>query len=159
VQLQDPEFVQKVYDHNHSPSHPFRGARGTVTREHATQRLRELGFPNFNGGNGQPTPVPQQLLADALGWEVEFAVGTGKGARSLGFPSNYKLDIACPTLMVGIEVDGISHQYSAVKEKDVKKQRFLETRGWRVLHVTNVEVLKDLETTVMKVLQFAHSTT
>ena len=107
--------------------------------------LRSIGHaPPTRGGNGKPTPEPQRLLAEALGWPVEVVVPT-RMDRGTGFPRHYKLDIASREDCVAVEVDGGSHAASARREQDARKDAFLTERGWRVLRFTNAEVLADVE--------------
>jgi very-short-patch-repair endonuclease len=76
-----------------------------------------------------------------------------------GYPSHYKLDIAHPERRIAIEVDGASHHSRKVQEKDLKKTRFLEARGWRVLRFWNLEVLEDLPTVMARIERELSSTT
>ena len=101
--------------------------------------------PPFRGGNGRPIPEPQRLLADALGWVVEYALPTKAGNRNGIYPNHYKLDIANLERRICIEVDGWSHCAIERRNQDAKKMEFLEARGWIVLRFTNQEVLTDVE--------------
>ena len=123
------------------------------TRERQRTTLRARGWaPPTRGGNGQPLPVPQRLLACALGWETEVVVPTGRGARKRGLPNNYKIDIANADLMVAIEVDGQSHKAINRQEQDKRKDMFLRGLGWTVLRFTNGQVTGHLEDVVQTVL-------
>ncbi len=95
--------------------------------------------PSVQGGNGKPMPIPQQIMLDALGagWYPEYAVPMG--SRGKGYPTNYKIDIANPHLMIGIEADGASH-YSR-KELDKKKDTKLNSLGWTILRFWNKDIL------------------
>src|SRR5439155_13768066 len=67
-------------------------------RAKVSMSLKERGLgPSVRGGNGKPLPVPQKMLADALGWITEHAVPT-KIPKGNGYPTCYKLDIAFPPL-------------------------------------------------------------
>lgn len=115
-----------------------------AARARASGTLKAMGWrPLVRGGNGHPTPIPQQLLADALGWPTEVIVPT-KG-RALGYPTHYKLDIANRKRRIAIEVDGGSHNSRKVREADERKSDFLSWNGWIVLRFTNSEILSDLE--------------
>lgn len=115
-------------------------------------KLRLRGWPESveRGGNGQVT-VPQQLLAAALGWPMEYAVTTGPG-RAGGLPNSFKLDIAEPSLRIAIEVDGNSHKATPRKAEDARKTAFLESIGWTVLRFWNREVTDDLAGCVRTVM-------
>lgn len=115
-------------------------------------KLRAMGWkPQVQGGNGRG-PTPQQLLlASALGWSIEHVVLTGM-PRGSPYPSCYKLDVACPELKVGIEIDGLSHHALERKRQDRKKDDFLTGLGWIVLRFRNAEVEKHLNECVQTVL-------
>ena len=124
--------------------------RDPEVRARVGATLRERAWkPPTQGGNGRPPPVPQQLLADALGWPMEVVLLTATpGYR----PFHYKLDIANTTLKVCIEVDGGGHAARTVRAADARKQTFLEGRGWCVLRFLNREVMADLAGCVQTVL-------
>jgi ATP-dependent DNA helicase RecQ len=68
--------------------------------------------------------------------------------------SFYRIDIALPSQMIAIEVDGPSHYSRKNKEADLKRTNFLEQRGWRVLRFTNQEVLQSLPQVLQTIAQF-----
>jgi hypothetical protein len=122
-----------------------------ANREKMAATLRAIGHkPSVLGGNGRGLTGPQAMLAAALGWPTELAVPTGMGRRS-GYPTCYKLDVASPDAMIGIEVDGGSHQSPRAREKDEKKTAFLQQLGWTVLRFSNKEILRDLSACVATV--------
>src|SRR5579859_913385 len=90
-------------------------------------------------------------LACALGWSTEVAIAT-KMPKNSGYPSCYKIDIAEPTLKIGIEVDGASHGLILRKKQDRKKERLLGGLGWIVLRFSNRQVTERLEECVQTVL-------
>jgi hypothetical protein len=106
--------------------------------------------PPVQGGNGRPSPEPQRMLAEALGWATEVVVRT-RMPRGSGYPTCYKMDIADPELRIAIEVDGSSHQSLKIRQKDAKKASFLVGLGWTVLRFSNQEVTEHLEDCVREV--------
>jgi hypothetical protein len=136
-----PDVQRKLQQHLTSESNPFRQPE-TAAKAHA--RLREMGYPSLNGGNGHGPTEPQFMLAHRLGWPTEwiFVTHAGKGS---GYPNHYKLDIAEPSLQIAIEVDGQSHHSQAIRKKDDKKDAFLMGQGWLVLRFWNEEILNDLD--------------
>lgn len=112
-----------------------------TTRDRVSATLRRLKHgPRVQGGNGRGLTQPQQMLASALGpeWVAEFIVCPGLG-RGNGYPTNYKIDLAHPTLMVAIEIDGPSHNGKR-REIDAKKDALLTSFGWRVCRISNATV-------------------
>jgi very-short-patch-repair endonuclease len=82
---------------------------------------------------------------------MEVAIPTKMGRHS-GYPTCYKVDIANRDLKVAIEVDGHTHNCTAIRQADTKKTAFLESLGWSMLRFTNAEVLGDLTKCVQTVL-------
>jgi hypothetical protein len=117
-------------------------------KEKAMATNKRLGTrPLIRGGNGKEMPVAQRILLTALGkgWYGEHTVPT-KVKKSLKiYPTCYKIDIANPEKMIGIEVDGNSHQLLSRKIQDKKKTLFLEKLGWKILRFKNKEVMTNLQ--------------
>ena len=57
---------------------------------------------------------------------------------------NYILDFFCHELMLGIEVDGYSHQLIAVHNKDIIKEKRINTLGIKILRFTDQQVFNDM---------------
>lgn len=110
-------------------------------------------WPGKRGGNGQLT-TPQKLLAAILGssWVTEYSIPLGP--RKNGYPTNYKVDIAHPKLKIAVEVDGNNHKHPSNIAKDLKKTRKLQELGWRVLRVTNEEIMTNSFQALSKVKKF-----
>lgn len=137
-----PEVQAKLAAHLASSRNPVKDPE---VRAKAHAVLRSQGFPSLTGGNGRGPTEPQRLLAEAMGWPMEHVVPTGR-PRSPGLPTHYKLDIAEPSLMVAIEVDGHSHTTARVAAADARKEAFLRSRGWTVLRFSNRSVMTDMPT-------------
>jgi very-short-patch-repair endonuclease len=92
----------------------------------------------------------EQLVATLLPacWVWNYPVALGR--RQEGYPTNYKLDFANPNTKQGLEVDGNSHNMSARKAQDKKKEAKLAGLGWSVLRITNKEVLSLYSTLKLK---------
>jgi hypothetical protein len=90
---------------------------------------------------GREAPVPQAMLAEALGRPMEHKV-LSRLPRSAGFKACYHIDIAIPEHKIAIEVDGPDHQWR--REIDLKKEGVLKRLGWRVVRFTNQQVMHDL---------------
>ena len=58
---------------------------------------------------------------------------------------NYILDFFCNELMLGIEVDGYSHQIVEVFEKDEIKEATINKLGVHILRFTDEQVMKDMD--------------
>ncbi len=58
---------------------------------------------------------------------------------------NYILDFFCNELMLGIELDGLTHDWEDVVEKDKRKEKRLNELGITILRFTNNQVSNDME--------------
>lgn len=106
--------------------------------------------PPVRGGNGTGMTEAERLVAAVLPacWVWNYPVALGR--RQDGFPTNYKIDFANPSTKQGLEVDGHSHNMSARKLQDRKKEAKLAELGWSVLRITNREVLSMCTTSKLK---------
>jgi very-short-patch-repair endonuclease len=66
---------------------------------------------------------------------------------------NYILDFFCHELMLGIEVDGYSHEFLEVQEKDSIKEKRMNELGIELLRFSDFQVLRDMEN-VMRAIEF-----
>lgn len=122
-------------------------------REKLSATLKQMGHkPPVQGGNGRPLPVPQQTLLEALGegWSAEFMIRTGQPKGS-GYPPVYKADLAQPSKMAVIEVDGLSHGTRVARARDAKRTELLRGLGWRVFRVRNERISTGLESVLTDV--------
>ena len=158
LQRDDPTFQAGLRAYLNSNRNPFRDPdRAPAIRAKATATSRSQGFPQLNKGNGHPLPVPVLILAQALGWITEFPVSTGPGGRERGYSTNYKIDIAEPSLKIAVEVDGEGHKASISRRRDALKDAFLESEGWTVVRVTNKEVLADTAAALQRIMRHVKS--
>jgi very-short-patch-repair endonuclease len=57
----------------------------------------------------------------------------------------YIVDFFCYKKHLVVEIDGGIHNRKDIHEKDVRRQRFLEQNGYKVVRYTNTEVQQSLE--------------
>jgi len=97
-----------------------------------TKRARELRAAGTN--------------AEALLWEVlrNRGIGGAKFRRQHQI-GDYLVDFFSPEHRVVVEVDGGVHENSAVKAKDISRQKWLEGQGFTVLRFTNEQVFGNIE--------------
>lgn len=57
----------------------------------------------------------------------------------------YVADFACRRLKLVIEVDGATHSTDEDRERDAKRTAFLGAQGFRVLRVSNDEVMNGMD--------------
>jgi very-short-patch-repair endonuclease len=66
---------------------------------------------------------------------------------------NYILDFFCHELLLGIEIDGYSHEILEVYNKDIIKEKRMNELGITILRFSDFEVLKDMEN-VIRAIEF-----
>ena len=67
---------------------------------------------------------------------------------------NYILDFFCHELMLGIEIDGYSHELIEIFEKDTKKTKKMKELGITVLRFSDYQVLKEMENVLRAIEQY-----
>jgi len=85
------------------------------------------------------------ILSEVLFWlEV-------KNRKLLGYRflrqrpiGNYIVDFYCPKLKLAIEIDGSSHDSPIAMERDLRKDRYLESVGIKVIRYRDSDVKNDI---------------
>lgn len=115
------------------------------TREYWKEHGHPLKKQQLKGGNGKVLPFAHRILWAALGpeWKTEYVIAT-KQPRGSGYPSNYKVDLAFPSLKMWVEVDGWGHSVEEGKLLDKKKTDLLRTLGWTGLRFWNHQIENQL---------------
>ena len=127
-------------------------------REKMSNTLKHIGHkPCIRGGNGQPLPLAQQNILNALGSHgikcyPEYAIPT-MIKKGKGYPTCYKVDVAIPDKMIAIEVDGSSHNMLSRKLQDQKKDDLLESMGWSVYRIPNNKAMDNPRQFVESILR------
>jgi len=67
---------------------------------------------------------------------------------------NYILDFFCYELMLGIEVDGYSHEFLEVYQKDQQKEKVMNSFGIHILRFSDHQVLKDTENVIKAIEEY-----
>ncbi|MBC8052934.1 MAG: DUF559 domain-containing protein [Sphingobacteriaceae bacterium] len=67
---------------------------------------------------------------------------------------NYIADFMCKELMLIIEVDGITHQWQEVAEKDIKREDELKAIGFNVLRFNDDEVLEQINAVIYRIEEY-----
>ena len=83
-----------------------------------------------------------------------------KGKKMLGYKFNrqrpvlnYIVDFMCKDLMIVIEIDGYSHNFEEVVDKDETKQYNLENVGFTVLRYNDEDILENMENVLLDIKQ------
>ena len=67
---------------------------------------------------------------------------------------NYIVDFACHSAKLIIEVDGQTHTSDKEVTYDVKRQAFLESRGYKVMRFWNEDIFKSLHQVIAEIETF-----
>ena len=65
--------------------------------------------------------------------------------------NNYILDFFCHELMLGIELDGYSHNFEEVVEKDIIKENRMNELGITILRFKDIEVYDDMDNVLISI--------
>lgn len=109
--------------------------------------------------NPKLTELARRLRNDSTETEI-FLWLKLKGKQLYGYDfhrqkpiDNYILDFFCYELMLAIEVDGYSHEFLEVYNKDTLKENRINELGITVLRFSDEQVLKDMEN-VLRAIEF-----
>jgi very-short-patch-repair endonuclease/rubredoxin len=69
----------------------------------------------------------------------------------------YYYDLAFPTLKINIEVDGNTHNSEKRKNRDLIRDEWSISQGWRVLRIRNESVLYELDKVIEEILKLIGS--
>jgi len=67
---------------------------------------------------------------------------------------NFILDFFCHELMLGIELQGLTHDWEEVQEKDKVKMTEMEKLGITVLRFNDEDVMKDIDNVLLQIVAF-----
>ncbi len=110
---------------------------------------------NTQDYNKSLKPIAKKLRqemtkSEACLWKYALRAKQMKGytfnrQRPIG---NYIADFVCKELKIVIELDGISHLFEEVQEKDKIKENFLNGLGYTILRFSDEEVLTDMRNVI-----------
>jgi very-short-patch-repair endonuclease len=69
----------------------------------------------------------------------------------------YVADFACRERMLIVEVDGATHGSEVEMAYDAARTSFLETQGWRVMRVSNDDVVRNIDGVMQSIHQACDS--
>lgn len=96
------------------------------------------------GGNGRINDLQLHFYnqLESTHWEVEGIVHLNSNIREkYNTPTHYKVDILNKHLKIAIEIDGESHLSKKRKDQDKRKTLCLEELGYKVIRITNQNLL------------------
>jgi very-short-patch-repair endonuclease len=66
---------------------------------------------------------------------------------------DYIVDFFCPRAKLVIEVDGGQHSSDAITAADEDRDKYLKSKGLKVIRFNDIEVLKNIDGVVEKILE------
>lgn len=109
--------------------------------------------PSILGGNGRAIPLPVLLINKHLNFTIRFIQKTGMRGD---YPTNYKISLADPEKKHGIFILG---QWKTTRREEIQKKKvFLEKLGWKILEITNYDILRNPKAEGEKAIKFFNNT-
>ena len=109
--------------------------------------------------NSKLTQLAKKLRNESTQTEIYLWLKL-KGKQMYGYDfhrqkpiDNYILDFFCYDLMLGIEVDGYSHEILEVHNKDIVKEKRMNELRITILRFSDFEILRDMEN-VIRAIEF-----
>jgi very-short-patch-repair endonuclease len=72
--------------------------------------------------------------------------------RQVEFGKRYYLDFCCHSAKLVVEVDGDTHCLGRAPERDARRDAFIQSEGYRVLRVTNLDVMDNIDGVITVIL-------
>ncbi|MFL5764480.1 MAG: endonuclease domain-containing protein [Bacteroidia bacterium] len=94
----------------------------------------------------------QGILSEVIMWKKIKGKSFGVEFHRQVPIDEFIVDFYCHELMLAIEIDGSSHDYEEAYERDLKRQRRLESLGVKIVRFLDKDVKKDLNN-VMRALE------
>ena len=92
-----------------------------------------------------------ETLAEMVLWKFLRGKQLGINFRRQHIIGDYIADFVCLPQRLIIELDGGYHQLPSQIISDEERTVWLESKGYRVVRLTNEEVLGDIEGTIIKI--------
>lgn len=94
-------------------------------------------FKNLRNDSTLPEILLWNVLKNLQFYNIKFRRQATKG--------DYIYDFLSFNPKIAIEIDGEQHAKEDIKKKDSEKQKFLENKGFIVIHIWNGEILQNMD--------------
>lgn len=142
-----PEFrtmqAKRMREYN-----PMQDNKTRIKMQNTMRKAHSLGTKTARGGNGRDMTKYEALIHGcfpALIWNHVQRLGP----KIVGYPTHYKIDLACPVLKIAIEIDGNSHFSRQRQAQDYKKTVKLQEFGWEVIRIKHKQLEDDFEGVIL----------
>ena len=85
-------------------------------------------------------------------WQILRTRPKGLKFRRQHPAGSYVLDFYCPAFRLASEVDGMAHDMGNNPARDVRRDAWLQDKGYRVLRIPAREIGEDVETVLRHIL-------
>lgn len=120
-----------------------------MKKAHKEGRAWNIGKSRWNNRPSYPETFFMSVIENEFidtDYETEFPIGI------------YSADFCWPHLNKVIEIDGDQHQrFEEYKERDKRKDKFLDSEGYQVLRVAWKEMCNDTKDKIKECYEFIHS--
>ena len=89
--------------------------------------------------------------AESAFWQIAKSSGLGQKCRRQYIIGKYIADFFFRQSMIIVELDGGYHSTKEQQEEDRTRQNWLEQKGYKVLRLTNEQVLFDTDKTINEI--------
>lgn len=96
-------------------------------------------------------------LPEVMLWQIPRTKPEGIKFRRQHPLGPYVLDFYCTAAKLAFEIDGIAHDMGDRPKRDDIRDRFLESKGLRVVRIPATEVLKDVGEVANMIIRSCHS--
>lgn len=116
------------------------------------KKLNELNLQNLNYRSCHSSNMsnPEKVFQEALerhgikGWVYNMRFG------------KYIFDFAFPDRKIDVEIDGATHEWPEIKEKDKIRDQFSFENGWKVIRIPAKEIRHNVDLCIKKLMEDSH---
>lgn len=118
-----------------------------MKKAHSEGRAWNIGKSRWNNQPSYPEKFFRRVIENEIddkNYRTEYNVGI------------YSIDFAWVNRMLAFEVDGEQHEKPEYKERDQRKDKFLQERGWKILRLKWKEVSNNPKEEIQKLKNFVN---
>ncbi|MDB5228088.1 MAG: hypothetical protein JWN78_2281 [Bacteroidota bacterium] len=111
--------------------------------------MKEYNYYHYNNRLKQ---YAKNLRNDSTSAEIKIWSELLRAKQMMGFRflrqrpiGKYIVDFFCKELKLIIEIDGVTHHYEDVCEKDIAREKYLKLLGYSILRFSDDEIINDID--------------
>lgn len=118
----------------------------SMSKAHQEGRAHNIGKSRWNSKQSYPESFFEKVIINEFSdknYKTEFNIGI------------YSIDFAWPEKKLAIEIDGQQHErFKEYKERDCRKDKYLQSEGWKVLRISWREMCNNTKEYINKAKVF-----